>query len=200
MNKESTRDRILQKGGDLVHAKGFNNTGIQEILDAAGVPKGSFYFYFKNKQDFGLQLVDHRVDMFGELVRSHLRDESLSPLARFRRLFNWFKQFYRDHGYSLGCPIGNLAQEMSDLCDTFRARLERAMTGLTTAFKTILDLAVEQGQLAPDTDTEDLAAFITMAWEGALLSMKLEKGPGPLDRFERMIFDKLLADRGAERQ
>ena len=54
--------RILAEGARIIHENGYNNTGIQEILIAAGVPKGSFYFYFKSKEDFGLQLVDFYLD------------------------------------------------------------------------------------------------------------------------------------------
>jgi len=59
MNSDTTKNRIIQKGAELVYLKGFNNTGIQEVLQAAEVPRGSFYFYFKNKEEFGLCLVDY---------------------------------------------------------------------------------------------------------------------------------------------
>ena len=48
MTQSSTREEIIRKGAGLIHAQGFNATGIKQVLDAAGVPKGSFYFYFKN--------------------------------------------------------------------------------------------------------------------------------------------------------
>jgi TetR/AcrR family transcriptional repressor of nem operon len=57
--KQDTKAHILDMGAQIVHQKGFNATGIQEVLNAAAVPKGSFYFYFKSKEEFGLQLIDH---------------------------------------------------------------------------------------------------------------------------------------------
>src|SRR5208337_4914285 len=63
MAKEATRQAIIQKGAKLIHSRGFVNTGIQEIITAAGVPKGSFYFYFKNKDDFGASVIDHFSDL-----------------------------------------------------------------------------------------------------------------------------------------
>ena len=59
MNAETTKQRIIKKGAELVYSNGFNNTGIQEVLHAADVPKGSFYFYFKSKEEFGLSLIDY---------------------------------------------------------------------------------------------------------------------------------------------
>ncbi len=63
--KISTRDKILEHAALIIHKKGFNNTGIQEILESAGVPKGSFYFYFRSKEDLGLALIDHYAGGFG---------------------------------------------------------------------------------------------------------------------------------------
>ena len=56
--RQNTRQKILEVGAEIIHLKGYNHTGLQEILQAAGVPKGSFYNYFKNKEDFGLQVID----------------------------------------------------------------------------------------------------------------------------------------------
>ncbi len=57
--KHLTKEKILMTGADLVQHKGFKNTSIQDILKAAAIPKGSFYYYFDSKEDFGLQLIDY---------------------------------------------------------------------------------------------------------------------------------------------
>ena len=72
MTKTDTKRKILEHGARLVHMKGFNHTGIQEILEVAGVPKGSFYFYFKSKEEFGLELVDYHLARFDQWVTSSL--------------------------------------------------------------------------------------------------------------------------------
>jgi len=56
----------LERGAEIIHLKGFNHTGVQEVLRAAGVPKGSFYNYFKNKEDFGLQVIDYFMECFSK--------------------------------------------------------------------------------------------------------------------------------------
>jgi AcrR family transcriptional regulator len=78
MRKETTKDRILGHGAQIIHHKGFKNTGIQEILHSAGVPKGSFYFYFKSKEDFGLELIDYYFNFFASMIESHLKGPEVS--------------------------------------------------------------------------------------------------------------------------
>ncbi|MBW1898902.1 MAG: TetR/AcrR family transcriptional regulator, partial [Deltaproteobacteria bacterium] len=80
--KENIKQKILAAGASIIHRKGYNHTGIQEILQTVGVPKGSFYFYFKNKEDFGLQVIDYFVSFFGAQAAPVLNDNSIPPLER----------------------------------------------------------------------------------------------------------------------
>jgi len=59
---DNTKSRLIEIGAEIIHLKGFNHTGIKEILEAAQVPKGSFYHYFESKEDFGLQVIDYFVE------------------------------------------------------------------------------------------------------------------------------------------
>src|SRR3954463_16066161 len=87
MGKESTKSTLLDAGKQVFLEKGYNNAGIEAILQAAGVPKGSFYYYFESKEDFGLQVINR----FGESIHGDLDlalgDTTGSPLGRFRAYF-----------------------------------------------------------------------------------------------------------------
>ena len=197
MAEPTTRERIIEAGARIIHKNGFNNTGIKEILDAAQVPKGSFYFYFKNKEDFGLQVVDYFSARFGGMARSLLADESLPPLKRLRVMLRWFRDYYEGEGCSLGCPAGNLAQEMGDLSPAFGEKLSTVIEGMARMFAGPLTEARERGELPPGLDPMDAARFMVSAWHGALVRMKAQKSIEPLDLFDEMIFDRLLACTGA---
>lgn len=192
MNKESAKERILETGAALVHAKGFNNTGLQEILEACNVPKGSFYFYFKNKEDFGVQLVDHHLRCFAQGAGALLRDRGLPPLERLRAFLEWFAGYFRDMGYTQGCPLGNLIQEMSDLSPAFREKLAAAMQGLGAAIGALIAEAQGRGECAPDLDPEAASRFILAGWQGALMHMKLHRSQEPLNVFVAMLFGRVL--------
>jgi len=126
----TTREHILACGGKIIHHKGFVATGLQEILRAADVPKGSFYFYFKSKEEFGLALVDDYQAWFAARLRPILKDTAKPPLERLANFFLWFRDHFEQEGFIKGCPIGGLIQEMGDVNPAFREKLNYSLEGL----------------------------------------------------------------------
>lgn len=189
---EETKRRILEAGAELIHQNGFNNTGLKDILQAAGVPKGSFYFYFDNKEAFGLALVDYYNESFATRLRPILKDDSTPPLEKLRCFFDLFHGYFESQRFSRGCPVGNLAAEMSDLSEPFRVKLDESMDRIIYVFTTLLDQAQGAGDIAADIDTQETAVFILEAWHGALTRMKVKKSSAPLDTCYKFIFNKVL--------
>jgi TetR/AcrR family transcriptional repressor of nem operon len=192
MAKETTRNKILEVGSRIIHQKGFNNTGIQEILNEADVPKGSFYFYFKNKEDFGLSLIDEFDSLVGGHLASILAIDSLSPLARLKHFFSFFRNFFQEKNCSRGCPIGNLSQELSDVNENFRKRLDASFNSMGSLIETCLYEAKKKGEFENDIPVPEIAAYIINSWEGALLRMKVSRDIKPLLIFERILFGTIL--------
>lgn len=190
--KEDTRQKLIATGAAIMHLKGYNNTGIQEILDTAGVPKGSFYNFFRSKEDFGLKVIDYFVEFFSQVSDRFFSDASLQPLERMRNLFTWFMDFFKSADYTLGCPLGNFAQEMGDINPAFRDKLKASFDALAEKFTNVLSEAREAGQLPMAMDIRETAQFIVSSWEGALMPMKVEKSTRPLEMHARYIFDCIL--------
>ena len=187
--KEDTKTRILERGAEIIHLKGFNHTGVQEVLRAAGVPKGSFYNYFKNKEDFGLQVIDYFLELFSKLSRETLGDRSVPPLERIRNFLCWFIEFFKSKDFAYGCPIGNLAQEMGDLSPAFREKLNQGLDAMVDLYAEVLAEAQESGDLSKSLDVREAAYFLVFSWHGALMHMKAVKGPAPLENHLKSIFD-----------
>ena len=192
MEKETTKRKILDHGAQIVHRKGFHNTGIQEILESAGVPKGSFYFYFKSKEEFGLALVDYYFDRFALNIEACLKGAGLSPLGRLQRFFEGFRGVCEDQSCKGGCPIGNLTQEMGGLSDAFQCKLREIFSRMKAGIAKCLEAARGEGEIEPSLEVDETADFILNSWEGALLRMKAEGNIQPLILFEKMIFDRIL--------
>jgi TetR/AcrR family transcriptional repressor of nem operon len=191
--KEDTRARLIAVGATLIHEKGFNHTGVQEILEAAGVPKGSFYFYFQSKEEFGMAVVDFFSQFMAARMDGHLNNDSLPHIARLKRFFDDMMEYFRREGCSRGCPIGNLAQELADLSDSFREKLRQTLDAMEARLVLCLEAALEANELAPEIDPREAAAFILNSWEGALTRMKTEKNLKPLLVFDKMVFGRLLS-------
>jgi len=188
----NTRDRIIETGAEIIHCKGFNHTGIQEILDAAKVPKGSFYNYFKSKEDFGLQIIDYFCDQFRQIAAETLEDTRVSPLNRIYRFLTVFMEYFESQNYAGGCPIGNLAQEMGDLNPTFRQKLNEAIEIMIDAYSRVLAAAQKDGKIMKNLDVRETAGFIVAGWHGAVIQMKLNRSLAPLKNHRNFIFDYIL--------
>lgn len=189
---EETKRRIIEAGAELIHQRGFNNTGLKDILKAAGVPKGSFYFYFNNKEAFGIELVDHLRSQYRKLSTPVLTDETLTPLQRLKAFFDIFQEHFSSQGFTRGCPIGNLAQEMSDLSTPFREKLMEGMEALSNTIQSMLEQAQKAGEIPADINTAETAIFIVEAWHGAMIRMKTAKSAEPLNICSKLIFEKVL--------
>ncbi len=190
--KPDTKQKILERGAELIHLKGFHHTGLQEILTTAGVPKGSFYNYFKSKEDFGLQVIDYFADYYAFMSAPILEKAALSPLEKIESLLDWFMLFFKSKDYAYGCPIGNLAQEMGDLSPAFRNKLTSTINIMVDGYSMLLSEAQEKNEIPQHLDVRETAFFLVSSWHGALLHMKAVKGPEPLENHKRFIFNHVL--------
>ncbi|VWB77287.1 TetR family transcriptional regulator [Burkholderia lata] len=182
---------LLRTGLEVLTEKGFSATGLDEILGRAGVPKGSFYHYFDNKEAFGLELIDRYADFFARKLDRHFSDPARSPLQRVRAFVDDARDGMARYAYSRGCLIGNLGQEMGALPESFRARLRTTFEDWQRRLAECLAAAQQAGELAGSADPAELAAFFWIGWEGAVLRAKLERSDKPLSLFAQFFFNGL---------
>lgn len=193
--KDDTRARILQAGSELLHKQGYSATGIQQILDACGVPKGSFYHYFKSKEDFGLAVVDMHAERMLAGAEAMFANPELAPMERIRRFFERFLGLFTDPAntrFACGCPIGNLVQELAASSQIFRQRLDSVLTGMEERMAVALRQAHEAGEIPARLDPEETARFISSSWQGAILRAKAAGNPAPLVRCRDFILNEVL--------
>lgn len=191
--KADAKTRLLRTGARIVHEKGFNDTGLQEILEEAQVPKGSFYFYFKSKEDFGLQLIDYYAGFFLNKADEMSNAEDGTYLERLKRYLDWQGDYMEANGYQGGCPFGNLSQEMADKNDRFREKLQDILSRLRDRIAEVLTAAQRVGEIDPTLDPRQTADCILSAWQGVLIQMKVAKNGYSRRAFRHMVFDRLLA-------
>ena len=188
----NTKEQIVEIGAQIIHQKGYNHTGIQEILNAANVPKGSFYNYFKSKEDFGLQVIDYFTAHYNQMTIETLADISEAPLDRIHQFLTKFINYFRSQGCTGGCPIGNLAQEMGDLNSKFSLKLKTSIDLMVDAYTRVLAEAQKAGDISESLDVNEAACFIVAAWHGAIIQMKLTKNLAPLETHLKFIFNNIL--------
>ena len=193
MSRGKHRDQLLTCGLDLIRRQGFAATGVQEIADASGVPKGSFYNYFKSKDAFTLEVLERYVDMSCEHIEDTLVRGRGSPLTRLRALYDhWIKDFAHK-GYVGGCFAGKLCQEVAEVSPRFRKALERGFRRTQACYTACLREAQAAGEISPDVDPDMLAAFLYNSWQGAMLRMKASANADPLKQFRHFVFEQVLS-------
>jgi TetR/AcrR family transcriptional regulator, transcriptional repressor for nem operon len=192
MGKKDTRNEIISIGTELIASQGFNATGIDMVLKEAGVPKGSFYHYFRSKEDFGLAVIDRFAARYHERLDSFLRDGSHLPLTRIRNYLLANLEWVERNNCSKGCLVGNLGQELSDRNERFRQRLEEVFQSWQDQLAACFREAQEAGELSRDVDAATVAEFMLSGMEGAILRAKVMKSPQPLRDFIDILYARVL--------
>lgn len=192
MKDTTAKQALLEAGRRFIITKGYNHTGLQEVLQAAGVPKGSFYHYFTSKEDFGMHVLNRYVETHDALLGRLLADETLTPLMRLRRYFEVSCAHIVALQHSEGCMVGNLSQELADQNQAFRVRLAQILESWSDRLAECLTQAQQAGEIPADLDPRLTAEFCLNSWEGAILRAKVMKSAAPLDTFLHLIFDSLL--------
>ncbi len=190
-DKTDIPNRLAEAGYALFSQHGYNATGIQQITDQAGVPKGSFYNHFDSKEAFAAVIIRNYADWVGRAWDTCLEDAPAQaeddPVAVMRHIF---ERFIRHHEQAVcpGCLVGNFAAEVAESSPVCRAVLGSAMTDWRARLGFLIQLGQNKGQVRTDRDAMQLSAFFWDAWEGALLRMKIEHTSQPLkDTVELML-------------
>jgi TetR/AcrR family transcriptional repressor of nem operon len=187
---DKTKRLILDHGVALFMKKGYHGTGLNDVLAAAKVPKGSFYYYFESKEDFGVQAVAHYITPFIEQLTRHLAAPERDGLAAIEDYFRALIGDLEAADFEGGCLLGNLMGEIGDTSEAARAALKIAVDRYRDLLETGLARAQKEGVARADRSARAMADMLTNAWQGALLRMKIERSAAPLHAF----LDEILLD------
>jgi len=191
-SRGDTREEIIRAGTEIMLQKGFNTTGLEGVLREANVPKGSFYYYFASKEDFGLAVIDRFAEESLRKLDEFLREKKYSPLARIRNYLEAGVAAMQECAYTRACLIGKLSEEMATQSEIFRKRLETVFQGRKRRFADCLEEAKKAKQILPECNPEQLAEFLLMGWEGACVRAKVTRSVQPLHDFLEVLFGKIL--------
>jgi TetR/AcrR family transcriptional repressor of nem operon len=177
---KNTRDRLIAISIEAMSIKGFNNTGIAEILAVAKVPKGSFYHYFKSKDELGLAIIEHYGQQLRAGLSDHLANTKGSALERLRSYFETILAYFEGKVGSCNCLLGNLGQELSMQNAVMRDAIFVHYRALENVIADCLRQAKAEGELGSHQDEQLLAKMFFANWEGCLVRARLEQSEQPL--------------------
>ncbi|HEX8604992.1 MAG TPA: TetR/AcrR family transcriptional regulator [Pseudoduganella sp.] len=180
-NEPAVRDNIIAVGQRIMSGKGFSAVGLNEILTAANVPKGSFYHYFGSKDAFGEALLSHYFeDYLADMDR--MLGQSTSTAAH--RIMDYFDAWRANQSFQDcqgKCLAVKLAAEVADLSDAMRSVLDHGTAAIIARLAAAIDSGVADHSLAIDDRAEEVAANLYQLWLGASVMVKIVRGTAPFD-------------------
>lgn len=187
-----TRQHILDTGNRIIAAKGFSCVGLNELLQASEVPKGSFYHYFKSKELFGQALLEDYFDSYLRQLDALLEAPGLTARERLLRYFQQWRATQAEEGDEQKCLVVKLGAEVADLSEAMRVTLRDGTERIIGRLAGCIAAGVADASLPPlDADTS--ARMLYQMWLGASLLAKLQRNASPLDQAWAATLQRLSA-------
>lgn len=193
MRRKIFKEDILKAGKDLMFVNGFNATGIKQITDEVGIPKGSFYHHFENKEAFGIEILKYYWQNGHQYFTKIFIETDLSPIQQLKQFFASMIDFYQSKAdCKLGCMLGNFSAEMGGINENFRIVLDSILKENEVFIINCLKEAQDKGEIDKEKDVDLLGEFIISSWHGAIIRMKSAGKIKPLKNFETVLFEQIL--------
>lgn len=189
--KPTARQRLLEAAFSEIHKYGFQGMRVDAILEKTKLTKGAFYHHFTSKQALGVAVVDELIH--GKITEIWLTtlDHSSDPVNAIQDALEKAAECYGMEMLLLGCPLNNLAQEMSPINEEFRIHINKIFHEWHEALVGVLKRGIEAGRIIDEIDPESVATFILACVEGSIGLAKNERDIGPLirttDEIERYL-------------
>ncbi len=191
MQAKTTREKIIDDCLSLLWRNGVNGTSMADIAEKAAILKGSFYNYFKNKEEFIGAVLDSYAQKWETNVVAIFREKKQNARTQFKNYFARMKEMASSMQYTQGSLVGNFAQELSGASEKFAKQTEAIFRRMQSNLADALKSAQETGALAKNEDPETLAEIILNSTEGAILRAKAQRSTRPIEILEKFFMQKL---------
>jgi TetR/AcrR family transcriptional repressor of nem operon len=188
MPRKHDIDEILEKGLELIREKGYTNTGIEDILKANSIPKGSFYNFFKNKEDFGIRAMQKYTKHQIEWIENLLSDKAKGPFDRLKNFYERLIAASVDENCRKGCLVGNMTQEMAGLSNPIGRQAEESLQEISNLIAGCIEEGQDLDEIRSDYSAKDLADYLHNSFYGFLLRAKAGRDKKQFDIFTEMMF------------
>ncbi|WP_414465234.1 TetR family transcriptional regulator C-terminal domain-containing protein [Klebsiella michiganensis] len=178
-----TRNDLIRSGLELLTQNGFLTTGVDAIVKNANVPKGSFYYYFKSKEEYAQTVLNAYNSFFEHKLKKHLHESSCTPMVRLDNFINDACEGIKKYKFTRGCLVGNMMQESPGLPQSFIKLLQNILESWQALVAACLSDALSLGEISSNMNETQLAALFWSGWEGAVMRAKLYCSTQPVCDF-----------------
>ena len=186
-----TRQQIIDTAKNIMLGKGFAAVGLNEILTQANVPKGSFYHYFKSKEQFGDALLEDYLDGYLAHIDAKLSPQNSTVKARLLAYFqNWLDTQTADTTQDK-CLVVKLSAEVTDLSETMRLTLHRGTDRIINRIALCVQEGIDNGEFSANLNAQFVTREIYYMWIGATLFTKVNRSRDALESAMSSLKNKL---------
>lgn len=181
-------------GEYLFRRQGYHNTGINDILKACGIPKGSFYNFFVSKEDYGIHVLNLYAERTLEFYKESLGDEFLSPYERLKLLYlHSIVDQQKAEDFANGCLLNNLSEEVAGSNPAFAEAIKSQFDGWMREVATVIKAGQDKGIIRKDHSADKLARLLHGGLFGAFSQMKVTRSGAPLQNIMGMCLEYIKA-------
>lgn len=190
--KEDNKNRALEIGVKTLSQKGYHNLGLREVLDEAKIPSGSFYYYFKSKEDFALKAIDYYTDYVIDFYKSQLLEGDTNYKKRLESLFKAETEWLLSEDCKIGCLLGDLSSELAGQIDAAQILQKSSYEKFQGVIELFLKEGQENGSFSMNIDTKEMAMFFLSSRQGALTMVKAIRSIDPYKVFKSKMMDYII--------
>lgn len=190
-DQHGVRQHILDTARQIIVGKGYSAVGLNEILSAAGVPKGSFYHYFKSKEQFGEAMLEDYVQGYLAELDAMLAPDGTPAATRLMRYWDSWLALSADACAGSKCLVVKLSGEVADMSDAMRTVLLRGTDQIVERLAACIAQGKSDDSIPAVDDPLQAALALYEMWLGAALLTKLRREPSALESAARATRDML---------
>jgi TetR/AcrR family transcriptional repressor of nem operon len=178
--RSSTKDRILHAAEEIILSKSFHSVGLNEILSAVKVPKGSFYHYFPSKEQFGVELLKHYVEEHTQRLRKFFAEPGTKALEKLSSSWSYVINQVTQGDCGVNCLVAKLSMEVASFSEPMREVLADGLARWRRIYAEVIREGHRDRSIRSEIDAEEGAALIQDFWQGAMQRMQIERSVTPL--------------------
>lgn len=202
MNNTAThpRERLIKTAATLVHQQGWTATGINQILSDAGIPKGSFYYYFRSKEALGIAVIQLHYANTKQLLDRTLCNAGLSPDTAVYELLKELSTRDQDSVYVNGCPLSSIASEVANQSQLLLAEANRTLALYENAWAQLISRGQKEGSISPTLDPIEHGKIASHILQGGLVGVRRLQNVEPLELAFASIYHSLFGKNFSQQQ
>ena len=189
MGYKHNAEDIISKGAELFRKKGYHNVGINEILKACEIPKGSFYNFFDTKEKFTEKVIESYGTSSLNMIVNALGDKSKSPLERLKQFYSMLIDINEKDGMDAGCLLNNLSIEVGGFNPGISKVADRIFKIWIEEIARCVEEGQDEGEIIDAMPAEDIAEYMHAGLFGAFSRMKVNRNRVYLDKWYNMTFE-----------